>query len=132
MHQLTHLSDRFDCRQTPHHPPRMSSPASRAPRITVVGCGVIGLTTAVLLQRYGAQVTIRSKTTPLNANADPEYTSDKVKTTPGSSERFTWNSRAAIVLTLLLLLLFRRDCRLVLTGSRSPRTPRRASKLWMS
>jgi threonine dehydrogenase-like Zn-dependent dehydrogenase len=33
-----------------------ASPAAPAPQITVVGAGVVGLTTAVLLQRYGAKV----------------------------------------------------------------------------
>jgi D-amino-acid oxidase len=47
------------------------------PRATVVGAGVIGLTTAITLQRHGFQVRIHARTTPLTAHLDPTYTSDK-------------------------------------------------------
>ncbi|KAJ3125186.1 hypothetical protein HK101_005974, partial [Irineochytrium annulatum] len=46
-------------------------------RITIVGAGVIGLTTAVLLQSEGHKVTIIAKGSPEELTADPNYTSPK-------------------------------------------------------
>jgi len=54
-----------------------SSSAPPPPRVVIVGAGVTGLTTAVLLQRWGAKVTIRAKTSPFTMHEDATYTSDK-------------------------------------------------------
>ncbi|KAJ3336063.1 Arginase, catabolizes arginine to ornithine and urea [Gonapodya sp. JEL0774] len=45
--------------------------------VTVLGAGVVGLTTAVVLQAYGFSVTIVSKSNPELVDADAEYTSPK-------------------------------------------------------
>ncbi|KXS21024.1 nucleotide-binding domain-containing protein [Gonapodya prolifera JEL478] len=59
----------------PSTPP--STPAPSPGSVTVLGAGVVGLTTAIVLRSYGFEVTLVSKSTPEIPTADIEYTSPK-------------------------------------------------------
>ncbi|KXS22064.1 nucleotide-binding domain-containing protein [Gonapodya prolifera JEL478] len=58
------------------------------PSVVVVGCGVIGLSTALVAKGRGYDVTIISLATPDDTSSDPNYTSDNATTHWRSSADF--------------------------------------------
>ncbi len=85
--------------------PSSVAPAANGPgggSCAVVGCGVVGLSTAILMQRKGWQVTIYAKDVPPHTTSNiaggfwsPHAVSDPGRTGPGYYDRFVRASRVA-------------------------------------